>query len=823
MEVPPFDPNKEPPQEFIEQAMREHPEYARNPQYVIPKAYDLWRKAWEAQQAQQASGGGGWTVLESWTPSGGGGETTSTRGGGGGSGRASAGGGGGSISSGGGGGGITVSATIMPEEANLKSLESKLSSLEEQVKQKEEAYRKGEIPYEEYHRTYEAYERAYEAYKEYYTTQYYPAYLRSVQAEAERLSDWFQQQYPHAGMRETVRANVQYLLMEGKDPYQYLQEISKVGEVREAIYLAEQERKKPAPFYVAVREALPGPLGEFAGGVVETFDSASRWIAERFVGPIETRQDVVAVGETTVRVNPEDTAFTWAGRLAGTALGSYAAGAAAAWAVGGAAAGVARLAPQVTRVGGAVRALPLAVKKTGAVLAVGAVHAPAVKAVAEEAKHLKEEGRPFHEVLPTVAKVAVGYTAFGAGFASHWQKATGLVQTAGIKKEVPVERITEKGVIEGRVRFPSYPPEVMRGSPLARQEKMYTHFQKVSKIYSAEEWLGRVEPGMTRVYHATTAQFPRKTVVGWGSSETPGLYVAPELSPHFLRASGIGETSLRFGFPPVTRNIYFGDMRLEKLPPEVVSAGPVRGSEWIAKGAKKGTAYITPYSVAGKSEMEAIIPPGSVLDVGKAEAFVRWKGVRVPISRQTPVPETAPVKPKAGKISRATLPSSRSSSKGDLSAPLLTPFTPMASLVTPSSRSSPPAVLRSGLSQARSAISRVSRLPSKIPGTPSSRPESPIFPPSSPLGGGGSSPSRSPLPSPRPSPAPPPRPHPEGGGRKELPQFLLGTGEKRAGRGKPAFALSYKSAKLGEPMKQFFGLKGWKRVWTGEVRARRKR
>ncbi|MEM2618923.1 MAG: hypothetical protein QW356_05515 [Candidatus Hadarchaeales archaeon] len=266
--VPPFDPSKEPPQEFIEQAMRERPEYARNPQYVISRAYYLWRKAWEAQQAQQASGGGGWTVLESWTPGGGdggGGGGTST-------------GGGTTPASAGGGGGVTV-VGVLPEAYTLKLKEEGVKQLEERVKKAEEKFEKGEISYEEYKREYEKYAAAYESYRRYYEEQYLPAREREISEIAKKIAKKMVETYPSLSY-EQIETNIKYLLSEGKDPAKYIEEMASLGARLEAHKEAEEifrEGEKTLGQEIYER-AGGGELGSFVAGMTSIITGPIDWI-----------------------------------------------------------------------------------------------------------------------------------------------------------------------------------------------------------------------------------------------------------------------------------------------------------------------------------------------------------------------------------------------------------------------------------------------------------------------------------------------------------------------------------------------------------------
>ena len=129
----------------------------------------------------------------------------------------------------------------------------------------------------------------------------------------------------------------------------------------------------------------------------------------------------------------------------------------------------------------------------------------------------------------------------GAGYARGARGATqirGWFATRG-RTELPLERITQKEIIEGSRIFPTAKPS--------------THLSLFKKTTFKIPELTEGTPGG---FHATGEKFWKNEIKpSAGTSEFPGLYVSPEASIHFTRVAGSPYT---FQFPTI-KSILTGD------------------------------------------------------------------------------------------------------------------------------------------------------------------------------------------------------------------------------------------------------------------------
>jgi len=169
-------------------------------------------------------------------------------------------------------------------------------------------------------------------------------------------------------------------------------------------------------------------------------------------------------------------------------------------------------------------------------------------------------------------------------------RATGFARTIG-KKKIPAKKIIPKEVLTGKKRFPEAPPK------------------KHLKIFKKAPYKlpGAKEPVM---YHAAPKPIKGK-IITRGESEFPGLYGAPGVSPHFFKIKKPGEyVKIGLGLP--------GRPKVAAITPTKFIKG---------KKAKPGVAFVP----GVKSEIEAVLPPGTELIKGKTPYYLKWRGIRVPI------------------------------------------------------------------------------------------------------------------------------------------------------------------------------------------------
>lgn len=185
--------------------------------------------------------------------------------------------------------------------------------------------------------------------------------------------------------------------------------------------------------------------------------------------------------------------------------------------------------------------------------------------------------------------------AFG-GLLGHMSadKIQGYLRSRGLKK-IPTEKLVPEDVLTGKHRFPEKPKSLHR----------YSFEHESTRLPD------QTEPMM---FHATG--YPPKTkggefIVGKGSSEFEGLYGSYGVSPHFLRT---GQSYKVFG----TNLINYKEPTVFAIKPTKFVSG---------KSARLGEAFIPTI----KPEVEAVIPPETIIKTFGSKYFFDWKGVRVPI------------------------------------------------------------------------------------------------------------------------------------------------------------------------------------------------
>lgn len=198
----------------------------------------------------------------------------------------------------------------------------------------------------------------------------------------------------------------------------------------------------------------------------------------------------------------------------------------------------------------------------------------------------------------SIANLGAGLVGAGIGAGvtgAIAPKVTGYFRTIG-KEYARPEDIIDPRVLSGSKNFPTAPT--------------YKHldlFKSSPYKLSTDEPLG--------VWHATPSPFGKEPIASKGSSELPGLYTAPSLSPHFLKIGGgyklfgLGMESA-LGKSPTALRIY---------PKDIIKGYPKKSSP--------GYAFVP----GMKTEIEAIIPEGTKLFKIDSPYYSTYKGTNFPI------------------------------------------------------------------------------------------------------------------------------------------------------------------------------------------------
>jgi len=244
--------------------------------------------------------------------------------------------------------------------------------------------------------------------------------------------------------------------------------------------------------------------------------------------------------------------------------------------------------------------------------------------------YTKEMGKVFKERPWETTGEIVGTALIGKGITKGVGKIGETIKFYG-KTEIPAEQIIREDVISGRQQF-----------PVSR-----VHPQKLIKTFEESPYtrIGNVEEGVVKAWHATPREFAKVTEVQPGESELPGLYVAPSLSPHFLKISEPRYKLFGFGLPRPTKPaaLLITTRGIERLPEFIREADFKAAREFMLTGAEKGKGYITPKYERGwrytLREEEAVIPPETGLERVEFTKYFRWKGKKVPIHEYRVVDE----------------------------------------------------------------------------------------------------------------------------------------------------------------------------------------
>jgi len=214
------------------------------------------------------------------------------------------------------------------------------------------------------------------------------------------------------------------------------------------------------------------------------------------------------------------------------------------------------------------------------------------------------------------------------------------------KEFIPMEKLTQKGIVEGKYGFP-LPKKIGSGKAIVEQfyestSTKHTDIGKISKVsgFHATPSAGGIRGlGKGATVHSKISR-PR---------DMPGMYIAPDVSPHFLRIAEETKYTLLPRLPSFKKPgiLQIGLEAVQRIP-EDVRYNIQKAQEWMRTKAEKGKAYITAEAELGKPEAEAIITPGTKLENirgkglfgGKFKYYTEWKGKKIPIYELKAIKET---------------------------------------------------------------------------------------------------------------------------------------------------------------------------------------
>lgn len=264
-----------------------------------------------------------------------------------------------------------------------------------------------------------------------------------------------------------------------------------------------------------------------------------------------------------------------------------------------------------------------------------------VDAGAATARYFQEHPRELGRLGGAVAIGGGASIAGGIALGRGLRLARGLYRTRGARYVAPEEftnpatlRVAEgraTGAEAARYRFPPFDPEELRtfgpAGAFRRQSQRYAPDAIVEELGDDAGAIAKramdVEPEGPR---------PGTYQTQAGGYEAPGAFVAPELSPNFLRIGGRqGRISLLPGLPD-----------LGGRPTGIVTRVPVREppasvrsleefADYLEAQSGRATAYTKPRGEVAAGEAEAVVPPGAVFEGTGGRYFTTVAGQRVPI------------------------------------------------------------------------------------------------------------------------------------------------------------------------------------------------
>jgi len=321
----------------------------------------------------------------------------------------------------------------------------------------------------------------------------------------------------------------------------------------------------------------------------------------------------------------------------------------------------------------------------------------------------RETGKTIGVQLKQDPSFSLGFAAAEvATFRAPTLIGKGVVKGADVIRTRGLKEIPAKTVIA---------PEIARGQIFPAIKKGQTAGQLKAEFKP-------LLPGETKPAGFTAAPAPiKKPIVQPGTSELPGLFQAPKVSPHFLRVSSEAPEklfSLRFKetLRPSVFRVTPTEFKLVKgVKPSQRRLASLKPTRRLIETAPKGRSTI-PFI---KTEKESVITAGTLLQPTRKRFFFKFEGRKIPIFEF----ETAKGKPPKPKLF-AEKPITTSELKTRISS----------SRIGRRARADPLDVSRLVSSGRRVGISSRIKVPSSRVRLPSSRistipPSSRVIPPSS--------------------------------------------------------------------------------------------
>lgn len=190
-----------------------------------------------------------------------------------------------------------------------------------------------------------------------------------------------------------------------------------------------------------------------------------------------------------------------------------------------------------------------------------------------------------------------------------------IIRTIGLK-ELPAENIIAKEFFEGQ-KYPTITPGETAGELLAEFKPILPEETKPA--------------GFT----ASPREYAPITTAGKGTSELPGVYQAPQLSPNFLKVTQeeFNDLITPYSFPTFKPTIQRITPESFELPPGVTAISEVNKglTDQIAKFLKENAELGKSYIPFIKTEKEAVIPQGTLLYETNRRFYIEFENRLIPI------------------------------------------------------------------------------------------------------------------------------------------------------------------------------------------------
>ncbi len=293
------------------------------------------------------------------------------------------------------------------------------------------------------------------------------------------------------------------------------------------------------------------------------------------------------------------------------------AGAAIGAAAVGAGSGLAAISPKALRAG--------EIAATTAGIGLGGLFAFKTGAEIVSAKSAEQAGAITGVAVKDIALIGGGIKVGRKGI----EKGIDILRTARLK-ELPTEKVIAPEFLRGQ-KFPS----VRRGTRVGQLRKEFL-----------EPVLPGEKAGVPRGFTATARQFKKVTTIEPGTSEVPGSFAAPKISPHFLRTGGepptklLGTKGFLGGTTPTTVRLKFKTLGFPERVTAKTIVGTARGtSKMIGRNPLttfkgffqkvKGTGRT--FVPGAKTEKEAITAADTAIRQTAKRFFFKFGGRRIPI------------------------------------------------------------------------------------------------------------------------------------------------------------------------------------------------